>query len=138
MNTDIIATRIKRLIFSLMLTLGLLTPVAISGSAAAANVFSGAKEEACAGVRLESSSNDCKGGAQSVTNIIGRVIDFISVVVGVICVIVIIISGLRYVTSNGDSNNITSARNTFIYALVGLILVAFAQLIVKLVIARIN
>lgn len=138
MNTSIISTKLKKLIFSFVLALGLIAPIAVTGSAGAANVFSGAKDEACAGVRLESSSNDCKDGAQSVTNIIGRVIDFISVVVGVICVVVIIISGLRYVTSNGDSNNITSARNTFIYALVGLILVAFAQLIVKLVIARIN
>ncbi|HYF96559.1 MAG TPA: hypothetical protein VD947_00810 [Patescibacteria group bacterium] len=138
MNILINTAQIKRIIFSIIFALGLFSPVLVSGTAEAANVFSGAKEEACKGVRLESGPADCSGGAEATSKIITRVINLISAIVGIICVIVIIISGFRFVTSGGDSNGITSARNTFIYALVGLIIVAFAQLIVKVVLTRIS
>ncbi len=43
----------------------------------------------------------------------------------------IIIGGFRYVTSGGDSNSVSGAKNTIIYALVGLIIVAVAQVLVQ-------
>ena len=48
----------------------------------------------------------------------------------------IIIGGLRYITSNGDSGNVTNAKNTILYAIVGLVIVALAQLIVRFVVQR--
>jgi hypothetical protein len=57
-------------------------------------------------------------------------------VVGVIAVIMIIIGGLKYVTSGGDSSAVGSAKNTIIYALVGLVVVALAQALVKFVLAK--
>ena len=46
----------------------------------------------------------------------------------------IIIGGFRYIISSGDSGQITSAKNTILYAIVGLVIVLFAQLIVRFVI----
>lgn len=63
-------------------------------------------------------------------------IDILSVVVGVIAVIMIIIGGLKYVTSNGDSNSISSAKNTIIYALIGIVVVAIAQSVVRFVLGK--
>ncbi len=48
----------------------------------------------------------------------------------------IIVGGLKYITSGGDSGNITSAKNTILYAIVGLIVVALAQIIVRFVLQR--
>ena len=48
----------------------------------------------------------------------------------------IIIGGLRYITSGGDSGNVTGAKNTILYAVVGLIVVALAQVIVRFVVNR--
>jgi hypothetical protein len=48
----------------------------------------------------------------------------------------IIIGGLKYITSSGDSNNITSAKNTILYAIIGLVVVALAQFIVKFVLGK--
>jgi Tfp pilus assembly protein PilN len=45
----------------------------------------------------------------------------------------IIYGGFRYVTSAGDSSKITAARQTIMYALVGLVVVALSQLLVKFV-----
>jgi hypothetical protein len=50
----------------------------------------------------------------------------------------IIWGGLRYITSGGDSAKITSAKNTIIYALIGLVVVALAQFIVKFVLAKVT
>lgn len=64
------------------------------------------------------------------------IVDILSWVVGVAAVIMVIIGGFKYVTSNGDSGQVASAKNTIIYAIVGLVIVIFAQTIVKFVIAR--
>lgn len=49
-------------------------------------------------------------------------------IVGAISVIMIIIGGLRYVLSGGDSANVSAAKNTILYAIVGIIvsLLAYA------------
>jgi hypothetical protein len=64
------------------------------------------------------------------------IINILSIVVGVAAVFMIIIAGIRFVTSGGDSNGISSARNTIIYAIVGLLVVALAQIIVQFVLGR--
>ncbi len=61
----------------------------------------------------------------------------IVMVVGVVSVIIIIIGGLKYILANGDSAKITSARDTIIYALVGLVIALFAQGIISFVLTRI-
>ena len=70
------------------------------------------------------------------TSIIKTVINIISIVVGVIAVIMIIFGGLKYITSGGESNKITSAKNTILYALIGLVVVALSQFIVRFVLAK--
>ena len=62
------------------------------------------------------------------------VVNILSVVVGVVAVIMIIYGGLRYVTSGGESGNVSSAKNTLLFAIVGLVIVALAQIIVRWVI----
>jgi hypothetical protein len=52
-----------------------------------------------------------------------------------VAVIMIIYGGFRYITSGGDSNRVGSAKNTLIYAIIGLIIVALAQLIVHFVLS---
>lgn len=53
---------------------------------------------------------------------------------GIIAVLVIVIGGLLYVLSNGDPNNIQRAKNTILYAVIGLIVIIFAFTITQLVI----
>ncbi len=67
---------------------------------------------------------------------LAKIINVISVIVGVIAVIMIIFGGFRYITSGGTSEKITSAKNTLLYAIIGLIIVALAQVIVKFVLNK--
>jgi hypothetical protein len=48
----------------------------------------------------------------------------------------IIVGGVKYITSQGESSNITAAKNTILYAVIGLVVVALAQIIVRFVLER--
>lgn len=77
-------------------------------------------------------------GSAKLNSIIETIVNIFSVLVGVVAVIMIIWGGLRYITSGGDSGKITSAKNTIIYALIGLVVVALAQFIVKFVLGKVT
>ncbi|HMI09084.1 MAG TPA: hypothetical protein VK497_01650 [Candidatus Saccharimonadales bacterium] len=53
--------------------------------------------------------------------------------VGAISVIMIIIGGLRYVTSGGNTANVTAAKNTILYAVVGVVISLFAYAMINFV-----
>lgn len=73
---------------------------------------------------------------ERVNKTIRLVINVFSLVVGVISVIMIIIGGLKYITSGGEAGNITGAKNTILYAIIGLVVVALAQVVVKFVLSK--
>lgn len=81
---------------------------------------------------------DEAGSTQKVNDIVKLVINIFSLIVGVISVIMIIIGGLKYITSGGDSANVTGAKNTILYAVIGLVVVALAQFIVRFVLAKVS
>lgn len=89
-----------------------------------------------AGACLDTEAPECENQDKSgerVDNLVKTVVNVISWVVGIVSVIMIIIGGLKYITSSGDSANVTSAKNTILYAIIGLVVVAFAQIIVRFV-----
>lgn len=53
---------------------------------------------------------------------------------GILAVITIIIGGVKYVTAQGDSGNIATAKHTIVYAVIGLVVVLMAQAIVGFVV----
>jgi hypothetical protein len=55
-------------------------------------------------------------------------------VIGAISVIMLIIGGIRYVVSGGDSSAVTSAKNTILYAVIGIIVAILAYAMVNFVI----
>lgn len=92
--------------------------------------------DACQGLTKLDSSQDCNSHGSAVNGVLSAVVEILSGVVGVAAVIMMIIAGFKYITSAGDSNNIASAKNTLIYALVGVIIAAVAQILVHYVINR--
>ncbi len=88
----------------------------------------------------QASKNACAFSGSSPENkinqLIATIINLFSVLVGVIAVVMIIVGGFRYITSGGDSGNVSTAKNTILYAIVGLVIVALSQFIVKFVLAK--
>lgn len=119
-------------------------PVAVYAAQAVPNqTGSGANIEgnlACGTTDLSLDGGDCKsqldGGTTRVNDIITDAINIFSIIVGIIAVIMIIVGGFKYITSGGDSGNITSAKNTIIYAVIGLVIVALAQFLVQFVLDK--
>lgn len=112
----------------------------VSLAAPAQAIFEGARGEACKGANLnnDAGAKDCKSDAAAgkVQGTLRNVVNLLSLIVGIVAVILIIINGFKFVTSGGDSNSVSSAKNGIIYAIVGLIIVALAQVIVRFVLSK--
>jgi cytochrome bd-type quinol oxidase subunit 2 len=83
------------------------------------------------------SDTDTNAGTTNINGIIKTVINIFSLIVGVVAVIMIIVGGLRYITSGGESSNVSSAKNTIIYAIIGLVVVALSQFVVQFVLNKV-
>lgn len=117
-----------------LLSVAVMAPVAVSAQADIKNgLCQGAELQVSATCDLDQATQD---GTDAVNDIITLVINIFSILVGVVSVIMIIIGGFKYVTSGGDSGNVTGAKNTILYAIIGLVVVALAQLIVKFVLGK--
>lgn len=118
-----------------LLVPGLLTP-ALSGVASAdiaSNLCTGAQAASDSSGGCTTKNTDATSGLQDLARTITK---WFSVIVGAISIIMIIYGGFRYITSGGDSGKVGNAKNTLIYAIVGLVIVALAQLIVNFVITQ--
>jgi|SRR3989344_9803 len=131
---------LKTFVITIVTSLPLLAPVLAPPIVAYA--ASGIQNDVCTGSSLTFTGTNCDtttSGAQgSLNRIVKLIVNLFSVVVGIIAVIFIIIGGIKYVTSGGEANNITAAKNTIMYAIVGLVVVALAQLIVRFVLGRVT
>lgn len=101
-----------------------------------AELFTNSKNQACAGASLNDGTCDPTASNAKVSGTLAAVINILSLVLGVISVIMIIIAGIRFTTSQGDGNATAGARNTIIYAIVGIVIAVMAQFIVKFVLGR--
>ena len=68
------------------------------------------------------------------TGVFKQVTNIVLYIVGVIAVIMLIIGGIKYVVSGGDAKKVTDAKNTVLYAIIGLIIAFLAFAIVNFVI----
>ena len=84
----------------------------------------------CTGT-ASSNSPLCQNSGMDENTIVKTIINIFLYLVGAISVIMIVYSGFRYVTSAGNQNSVTSAKNTLLYAVVGLVVAMFAWAIVN-------
>jgi hypothetical protein len=68
---------------------------------------------------------------------VGNALMVVYFIAGIVAVLMIIIGGIRYVTSNGDSSQIQAAKNQILYAIVGLVIVIAAAGITAFVVQRV-
>ena len=90
-------------------------------------------------IKATCTGDQCKGSAENKVNtLVEDVINIFSWIVGVVSVIMVIFGGFRYITSGGDAGKVTSAKNTIVYALVGLVVAALAQVLVLFVLGKVT
>lgn len=127
--------KIKFGFISLLLGLSCLGAATVAGASAMTLTDSGAGStvanstttaDACAGLAQIDASQGCNSKGSSVTSLIRMVITILSYIIGVVAIIMVMLAGFKYLTSSGDSNKISSAKSTLVYALVGLAIAALA------------
>ena len=69
----------------------------------------------------------------SLETIVKRIINIAMTVLGVVCVIMLIVGGYNYTMSAGDASKVTKAKNTILYAIIGLVIALLALAIVNFV-----
>jgi type IV secretion system pilin len=118
-----------------ILSVALLAAFAMPALATSSVLAASPKAEICQG--LGQVSGSCSGGSSDINHALKSAINILSFVAGVVAIIMIIISGLKFITAQGDSSGVASARSSLIYALVGLVVAALAQFIVHFVLAKV-
>lgn len=98
----------------------------VAGSASALTLQDGAAAAQCDG---------CPSELFGDTGVFRQVTNVILYIVGIIAVIMLIIGGIKYVVSGGDAKKVTDAKNTVLYAIIGLVICFLAFAIVNFVIA---
>lgn len=133
-----IIKNIRRSVLSIVavlsLTLFLSATPAIAASCSAPNLTP--KEQIRCGSCTASGNSCSSGSGQGVQDTVVNVINILSMVGGALAVIMLIVGGMRYVISAGNPEATKSARSTIIYALVGLVIIAVAQIIVQFVLNK--
>jgi cytochrome bd-type quinol oxidase subunit 2 len=132
--------RLKLLILSFSSLILFMAPLSLAGTAYADISQNQINGNLCAGSNgqfdqgVNGTTTNCDTTASThVNNLIRTIVNILSIIVGVVAVIMIIIAGLRYVTSGGSDEAVKGAKNTILYAIIGLVVVALAQLIVHFV-----
>jgi cytochrome bd-type quinol oxidase subunit 2 len=135
--------KLKLMILSLSSLVMLAVPIAIAVPAAALTQTD-INNNLCQGSNLDltQAGTNCSSNLDNpndkVTNLIKKIINILSVIIGAIAVVMIIVGGFRYITSGGNAEGTKAARQTIVYAIVGLIIVALAQIIVHFVLNSVN
>ena len=90
----------------------------------------------CGSAQAQISNLNCKSTNPIVVTIL-KTVSILDYVIGIAAVIVIIIAGLRYILSRGDSGQVETAKNTILYALIGVAIAIIAQTIIAFALRRI-
>ena len=114
--------------------LRLILPILICGvfafatvcNASALTLQEGAQAAQCTG---------CPSDLFGNTGVFKQVTNTILYIVGIIAVIMLIIGGIKYVVSGGDSKKVTDAKNTVLYAIIGLVICFLSFAIINFVIS---
>lgn len=112
-----------------------------AGTEDAASASAGAGAEMSGATLDELTSLDItpveEAGANADQSTIDKVVNIVFSLAGGLALLFTVIGGLRFILSSGDPQNTARAKNTIIYALVGLIVTMFAFAIVKFVTSRV-
>lgn len=96
-------------------------------------------EQACRGGGAGSAvcSNNSSGDPIAGPNgVIVNITSILALIAGIVSVSFMVWGGIKYITSGGDSSGVSTAKNTIIAALVGLLVALLARPIVVFIVSR--
>jgi hypothetical protein len=130
-----------RLLKKIALVLGIAPLLAFAGGGAvvSASAFDSSKSAACQGVSFSDGGGcgNTNTAANSLNKIVRLIINILSMIIGVAAVIMMMVAGFKFITSGGDASQVSSAKSGMLYAIVGLVVAALAQVLVRFVLNKV-
>ena len=115
--------KLRTIVAALLVSAGL-------GAAVAAPVaYAAPADEVQKGINLAGGGS----GSTDAGDIISLIVKVLMFIIGAISVIMIIVGGIRYTISQGDSSKLTTAKNTIMYAIIGIVVAVLAFAVVNFV-----
>lgn len=100
------------------------------------------QEQICSGSggTWDASKKACINAAATndVAGFMKSIINLLLYIIGAIAVLMVVIGGIRYVVSGGDQKAVTDAKNTILYAVIGLVVAMMAYAIVNFVVLNVK
>lgn len=133
-----ILSRFALLLSFLFAFFALLVPISVAANQLFDPICDGkrggpAAPTVCEDTRDDNPANPIFGSSNS---ILAKVVNILSFIIGVAAVIMLIVGGISYMLAGGDPGKINGAKNTIIYALIGVVVAVVARGIVALVVNR--
>lgn len=134
--------RLRRLMLAAtsgLVALGVVCSVGV-GSAAAVDLFHGACVDRAKGTASNSAACTPQDGSDTISGpngLLGKVTNIIALVTGIVAILFVLFGGFKYLTSSGESGKVQEAKNTIIYALVGLVVIVMARSIILFVLNKV-
>ncbi len=125
-----IKNTLRALLIAPVLALGVVAVVPATTNAATCNPSSPTIDTGADCAKPDKTPSDITGEG----GIFRTIVNVMLFIIGAVAVIMLIIGGIRYTVSGGDSGAVTSAKNTILYAIVGIIVAILAYAIVNFVI----
>jgi lysylphosphatidylglycerol synthetase-like protein (DUF2156 family) len=128
--------KLKAITLSLSALLILVAPAVVMADVTQSDINSNLACGSNGSFGSDCNANLTDNGNRTMEDTVKTVINIISIVVAAVAVIMLMIGGFRYVTSGGKQESVTGAKNTIMYAIIGLVIVALAQIIVQFVLNK--
>lgn len=102
---------------------------------------SGSKNSASIPGGIQSGINAAEkahGGSGDLMGFFKKIVNTFLFLIGAIAVAMIVYAGFQYVNSGGDSGKVSAAKNTILYAVIGIVVATLAYAIVNFVVSNIK
>ena len=86
---------------------------------------------------IKDSEHGLNGADGDLGNSIITILNGVIGIIAAVCVVIIVIGGVQYMTSSGDAGKVKKAKDTILYAIIGLVVCALAATIVNFVISKV-
>lgn len=121
--------------FIQLTTLALVTMIGIGVVAGVSDVSAAIDPKESVRLGVTEGGGDPADDGSALPGFIQDIVNVLLYVIGAVAVIMLVLGGIRYTTSNGDSNQVTAAKNTIMYAIIGIVVAILAYAIVNFVIS---
>jgi len=124
-------------LYKKILTLAIPLLVALGGLAIVPQMaYASPASDVQKGIDATGNAGTCDGHECTLGDSIKAITNVLLFIIGAVAVIMIILGGIRYTTSNGDASQVTAAKNTILYSVIGLVVALLAFVIVDFVIGQ--